>query len=509
MYKLSTGVNFLDVSSESTPGVIAGLTTDPGSNTQTDNTIVVSSADADTTSPTTFANIKGFQILGVTGAGADTGTIDMANLPSTIDDILYQTTAVGDLTINNAPATLLTVDTEDNGNFTALTINAPAAGSAHVIVGNATTSDPGVLTGVTMTGEQTVDFTAQGGHAVTDEFGSVSLTPASLSGNVSVTIDGSSGADFGGFGGGAIFDLAFGVTPPTLDVNNLSITVTDTGVVTFDAADFGPLTAPIAGNTTDTAPYSTNALSIDAHASGGLVMLGGDANFSTLTSTGDTITGSTAHSNLLSGSVGADVITGSTSTTAVDTVVTGGGADTITLGPGHTTSDHVDLYAGFDGTPGTAADVFSTFVGFGYKREHHRLNRRGADRLVRGADQRHRRRVRCPERPPEYRHECHPGGGQQLHVERRRRPGGRCMGSRRDEIMTPRSLARTSASRSATLTTQVTAGGPTVIQQVNPGHTVNTATNVIDLSSDTFANANAVVEALHSPAHLRHRVQHT
>ena len=143
LYKLSTGVNFLDVSSESTPGVIAGLTTVPGSNTQIDNTIVVSSADADTISSTTFANIKGFQILGVAGAGAqrtDTGTINFANLPSTIDDILYQTTAGGDLTINNAPATLLTVDTEDNGNFTTLTINAPAAGSAHVIVGNATTS---------------------------------------------------------------------------------------------------------------------------------------------------------------------------------------------------------------------------------------------------------------------------------------------------------------------------------------------------------------------------------
>jgi hypothetical protein len=79
-------------------------------------------------------------------------------------------------------------------------------------------------------------------------------------------------------------------------------------------------------------------------------MMGGDANFTTSTtaggSTGDAITGSATAGNVLGGSIGNDTITGTTSTTASDTVYTGGGTDTITLAAGHTAVDHVELYAG-------------------------------------------------------------------------------------------------------------------------------------------------------------------
>jgi hypothetical protein len=364
-YLFSTGVNVLDVSSLSTPALLGALTTTPGSNTQTTNEIIVTSLAADTTVGATFAGIKGFQILGVTGAGGDTGTIDYSNLPSTIDDIVYQTASVGALTINNLPTSSFTVDTEDNGLGNSLTVTSVGAGSLNVIVGNATTSNFGWLGDVILTGEQTVTFTAQGPlpGPVHDWLGTVSLTPASLSGNETVTIAGSSSVEFGhGSTAGAIVDLIPGVTPAALNVNNLAIDVTDTGVVQFDVATTGVLTNHIVGNTSATPFYSTNALTIDAHASGGLVMQGGDANFSTLSNTGDHIIGSLTAGNVLIGSIGNDVITGTSSTTAPDTITTGGGADTITLAAGHTASDLVELYAGasLGAVPGV-----STFAAFG------------------------------------------------------------------------------------------------------------------------------------------------
>jgi hypothetical protein len=353
-YKLSggTGVNILDVSSFSTTAELGALTTTVGTNTATTNEIIVTSLVADTTSASTFANIAGFQILGVVGPGdhtADTGTITWSNLPTSFNEIIYQTPAHGDLTINAAPATL-TVDTEDNGNNKGLTVNSTAASSVSVIVGSATFKTEGHLGDVTLSGAQTETFTAQGGTGAHDAIGSVQLTPASLSGTEAVTITGTSSVTFGAGGAsdhGAIIDVAFGVTPPALNVNNLTITDTDTGITTFEAAFAGPLFASIPGNTPGVFPiFSTNALTIDAHASGGLLMQGGDANFSTLTNTGDTIIGSATASNILIGSIGNDVITGTTSTTVADTVDTGGGADKIALAPGHTVADQVDLYGG-------------------------------------------------------------------------------------------------------------------------------------------------------------------
>ena len=371
-YKLSSGINILDVSSLSSPTKLAQLTT-TGAVTA-GNEIIVSSADADTTSSSTFANIAGFAIFGIVAPGSDTGTITWSNLPSSVDDVLYQTTAVGALTISSAPASL-TVDTGANGAGEALSVTSTAASSDHIIVGSSTfgttSGTTGVLGDVTLKGVETVDFTAHGPSADTNFVGSVSLTPASASGSEAVTIDGGShGVVFGdgASGDGAIFALQFGSTTALL-TNHLSITDSNTGVTDFFSASAGPLAPTILpGDTTLSPVYSTNALTIDAHASGGLIMHGGDANFSTTSNAGDTIIGSTTGSNILIGSIGNDTITGTSSLTAPDTIDTGGGADTITLAAGHTVGDAVDLYGGsvpnvLGNVPGNATNAsFGTVV---------------------------------------------------------------------------------------------------------------------------------------------------
>ena len=196
--KLSSGINILDVSSLSSPTKLAQLTT-TGAVTA-GNEIIVSSADADTTSSSTFANIAGFAIFGIVAPGSDTGTITWSNLPSSVDDVLYQTTAVGALTISSAPASL-TVDTGANGAGEALSVTSTAASSDHIIVGSSTFGTTSGTTGVgdvTLKGVETVDFTAHGPSADTNFVGSVSLTPASASGSEAVTIDGGShGVVFG------------------------------------------------------------------------------------------------------------------------------------------------------------------------------------------------------------------------------------------------------------------------------------------------------------------------
>jgi hypothetical protein len=348
-----TGVNILDVSSFTTTAQLAALTTTAGSNTATTNEIIVKSLLADTVTASPWANIKGFQIVGIDGAGGDTGTVNLANLPSSVTELLYQTTAVGGLTVNNLP-TAFTVDTEANGNNTSLTIGAigPAGGTADsltLIVGSPTAV--GQLTPVTVTGEEVVTVTTQGPAGGNDAIGFMSLTPT-VTGNEHVTIGGTEAVTIGS-GLGAIADINPGSTPAALFANNLTVNITDTHAVTLTAATAAGalLSADPVGDTPGSGPVnSINAITIDAHLSGGLTMLGGDANFTSSTtaggSAGDTITGSATAGNLLGGSIGNDTIVGTTNTTASDTVYTAGGADAITLQAGHTAADHVELYGG-------------------------------------------------------------------------------------------------------------------------------------------------------------------
>ena len=82
---------------------------------------------------------------------------------------------------------------------------------------------------------------------------------------------------------------------------------------------------------------------------GGLIMPVGSFNFayalSVAASTGDIIIGSTNAGNVLGGSIGNDQITGTESTTAADTIYTGGGTDLIMLSAGGSGRSRVELFA--------------------------------------------------------------------------------------------------------------------------------------------------------------------
>ncbi len=345
-YDLSTGVNFLDVSSFSAAN-LANLKTVQGSNALTDNEIVVSDGAATTILGATFAGIKGFQVLGVTGID---GTINYANLPSSIDEILYQTDAEGGVTINNAPAATVAapfiIDTEDNGEGEDLTVNA-AAQTANIQAANITSSSLEIIIGsafrdigkigdlgvITLTGEETVTISSValdssvGDNVIDDNLADVaiSLTPGAPYLHEYLTITGTQNLDING----AIQDYSAN-TPGTLYYNDLVLSITDTGVVTIGGV--------------------VNAVQILAATSGGLIMEGADNNYSNYefynTNNGDLIIGSATGSNVLIGSIGNDQITGTLSTTKADTIATGGGADAITLAQNHTASDHIELYTG-------------------------------------------------------------------------------------------------------------------------------------------------------------------
>ncbi len=102
-YSLSggAGVNTLDVSSFTTAAQLAALTTVAGANTATTNAIIVTSSNADAISAATWANIKGFQIIGDVGLATQArSTSRICRRQST--KVLYQTTAAGAVTINAA-----------------------------------------------------------------------------------------------------------------------------------------------------------------------------------------------------------------------------------------------------------------------------------------------------------------------------------------------------------------------------------------------------------------------
>ena len=65
-YELGSGTNILDVSS-ATAAQMAALVTTPNTPASLTNTIIVQDLVATTTSATTFADIKGFQTLGIGG----------------------------------------------------------------------------------------------------------------------------------------------------------------------------------------------------------------------------------------------------------------------------------------------------------------------------------------------------------------------------------------------------------------------------------------------------------
>ena len=362
----TTGLNVLDVSSLNA-AQMAKLTATGNTAAGIENQIVVQNAVATTLAAATFGTITNFQQLDV-GASATTtgigGTIDLKLLPATINDIFYMTASSGAVTINNQTIAL-TVDTEDNGGGNGLTVGkvGPAPGLADnftLIVGNPLHNDPtftspgagaGSVGTTTVFGDEVVSIVAQGqvagGAKIVDLIGLTNLSP-SLAGNEQVTISGTTILHMT-----SLFDVssAGGILGGN-NINNMLLTITDTAPTDFLAPG---QVFNVNGNSSFV-PYSTNAVKIDAGASGGLFMLFGDANFTFSPtaggSIGDTITGSATKGNLIGGSIGNDTLTGTLSTSNWDTIYTNGGKDVITLAAGHSQPtpgglvDHVDFYAG-------------------------------------------------------------------------------------------------------------------------------------------------------------------
>jgi hypothetical protein len=375
-YDLGSGLNILDVST-ATAAQIGALKTVANATPSTGNIIIVQNAVATTTSATTFANVKGFDTLGIGGATAAqgaNGTINLANLPASITTIDYFTPAAGSVFINNQTAAL-TVNVFDQTtagqNLTVGKVG-PAPGlndSLTVIVGNpnhvglAGSKGGDALGDINATGDEVFTITSKGGGNVADgvanggnDLGGTILVPT-LGGNEQVTISGDTTLQMAvtHSTNGAIQDqTAAGI----LNANNLSVKVTDTAATEWGQATAGPLVFQndAGANGGKFAPfvnYSNNAVVIDATTSGGLISPWGDANF--VGNQGDTITGAAnpvGHAtavgglllgDVLGGSPGNDVIK-SLSMTQPDYIVTNGGADTITLALGHTGADHIGFY---------------------------------------------------------------------------------------------------------------------------------------------------------------------
>jgi hypothetical protein len=348
--KFGAGNDSVDLTSFSAAN-LAGLTADGGAGT---NTMIVTDAVATTTSEATFANIKDFQILSIGGLAADNGaggTIDMALLPSSINEIIYQTAASSALIINNQTGPL-TIDTEGNGHGFAITVNASPVTSAvsdslHLIVGDTAHSTAGAVGAVTLFGEESVTITSQGvdGNTV----GPITLTPVPGA-SEHVTIDGTHSIDFGtssistGLGGGAIVDID---ADGQLNTNNLTLVIADKAQTGLNGGGSGMLSFVPLGDSMALS-FSTNAAMIDASNSGGLIMQAGDANDTTSStvagSNGDIIIGSTTAGNVLGGSIGNDSFT--VNNNSPNTIYTDGGADTIHLSFGHTAVNRIEFYAG-------------------------------------------------------------------------------------------------------------------------------------------------------------------
>jgi hypothetical protein len=344
--KFGAGDDTVDLTSFS-PANLAALTADGGAGT---DTMIVTDAVATNTSPATLAHIKDFEVLGIGGpvaADGAGGTINMALLPSSINEIVYQTAASGSLIINNQTGPL-TIDTEDNGHGFAITVNAAPqtstlSDSLHLIVGDATHSTAGAVGAVTLFGEESVTITSRGANGNT--IGPVTLTPIPGT-SVHVTIDGTNDITIGGpasstgFSAAAIEALN---ESGGLDPNSLSITI---GGGATRLGGFPPPGVVLPG---DSAPlfFGTNALTIDASNSGGLIMPAGDANYSVNNNSfGDSFIGSTTAGNVLGGSIGNDSF--SINNNSPNTIYTDGGGDTIDLlSVGHTAVTHIEFYAGY------------------------------------------------------------------------------------------------------------------------------------------------------------------
>jgi hypothetical protein len=315
-FDLGAGLNVLDVSS-ATATELAALTTTPGAAVAADNVIIVSNAAATTSSTATFANISGFATLGVTGIGAGgAGTIDMKDLPASINEILYFTPAAGDITINDA-VNNLTIDFHGNNGTLGLpgfaaTINGLVVATAtlNLDFGNATLASEDNTDGIGTTGYSTVDINAVGdgvaGHA--DKVnGVIELTSTVVAGHSApLTVDIAGAQHFMVTGG--VFDTL--ARTPAADVINVS----DTGIVDLGTTDFATVSAAASAGLKVADNYFNST--ITGSAAGDNTLKGGDG--------GSSAIGSPGNGNTITGGA------------ATDTIITGLGDNTVNLGATHT-----------------------------------------------------------------------------------------------------------------------------------------------------------------------------
>ena len=324
--KLGTGKMFLDASA-ATAAQIAALKTTGA--VVAGNEIVVAGAVADTAS---FANIAGFDTLGVAAAA---GIINMTNLPSTITTINLEAPATGDVTIDNG-VNNLTVNFLANSGVAAHAYAIDAAGTgstATLNLGNATLATGDTLASLTTTDYTVVNIGSAG--ALNTINGAFDLK-TSLAADPTHMVNISGGADIT-FTGGVTDVPAAGAPPSGTD----TINVTGTGTVDLGTTNFGIVkAAPSAGLTVvDTYFNST----IIGSATGDNNITGGDGGG--VPGTGNTITGGPGS----------------------DTITTGLGANTINLGATHVT-DIVTIGSGFGGvitSPGDQANAGSWGLAFG------------------------------------------------------------------------------------------------------------------------------------------------
>jgi hypothetical protein len=304
-----SGNDSIDLSSFASVAQFTALTANGGAGV---NTMIVDNAELSGASVGAFAHVTNFQVIGDPDAG---GTIDWSVLPAGADTLaLLGTTTEGpSLTINNAPASF-TLNQGVADAVTTTTINAAGSGVSDTftdVIGTATATTSFAESGThVIQGYENIDVDSIGpsGPLVNDIFGFSDT--ASPGGAVEMDISGAQALSFSS--GGSVNGLQ-------LNGNGASIVDTDTSTLSINA---------------------TNAVDIDAHASGGLLLATADTGFSGLV--GDVITGSQTAANLLAGSVANDVIT---SGTGGDQIITEGGGDTINLSA-TANSDIIDLYSG-------------------------------------------------------------------------------------------------------------------------------------------------------------------
>jgi hypothetical protein len=290
--------------------------------------IIVNDLVADTTSTSTFAKIAGFATLGVT---TPDGTIDMANLPTSITEILYVTEAGGPVTISSA-TNGLTVDFHGNnesGGAFGLTVTGPTTGTAtlNLDFGNAVLALEDDTGAIATTGYSTVNITSVGDVLDTlaaNFAGGISLV-SNASAPLTVNIGGTQAFD-----AGFVIDAA--LTPPGPTNATDVINVTDTSTVDIGFTNFGTVSAAASAGLTVFDDWHNST--ITGSATGDNDLAGGDGGG--LANTGNTITGGTAS----------------------DTIITGIGANMIVLGATHT-HDSVTIGSDFGGVitgPGDVAD---------------------------------------------------------------------------------------------------------------------------------------------------------